>query len=142
MKVKIVRIDKTLPLPQYHTEGSAAFDVCSRINAEIRPGETQLLPSNLIVEVPKGHVLMITARSSLFKKGLILANGVGIIDQDYNGPADEIKTAVYNFSDKPVEIKKSERIAQGLILPIERAEWVEVDIIKNESRGGFGSTGG
>lgn len=142
MKIKIVRIDKSLPLPEYKTEGAVAFDFYSREDAIISPKESELLSANFIIEVPKGYALILAARSSLGKKkGLAIRNGIGILDQDYNGPDDEIHMLVYNFTDKPVEIKKGERIAQGLIIPILRAEWKEVDSIKKVSRGGFGSTG-
>jgi dUTP pyrophosphatase len=141
MKVKIGRIDKSLPLPEYHTEGSVGFDMYSRVGTELNPKEVKLLPSNLIVEVPKGYVLLISARSSSSKRGLRLSNGIGVIDQDYHGPDDEIGILAYNFTDKPVKVEKGERIAQGLILPVERADWEEVDEMGDASRGGFGSTG-
>jgi len=141
MKVKIKRIDQTIPLPQYQTEGSVAFDMSSRVDAVIEPGEVKILPSNLVVEVPKGHALILSARSSLAKKGLKLANGIGVIDQDYHGPEDEIGIFVHNFTAGVVEVKRGDRLAQGMILPVERAEWEEVDEIKKDSRGGFGSTG-
>ncbi len=141
MKVKIVRIDKSLPLPEYQTPGSVAFDLYSRTDETVAPNKFTLLPSNLIIEVPSGHVLILSARSSLAKKGLQLANGVGVIDQDYHGPKDEIGILVFNFTENDVTVIKGERIAQGLIVPISKPEWEEVDTIKNVSRGGFGSTG-
>lgn len=142
MKIKIVRIDKSLPLPQYHTPGSVAFDLYTRIDAIFNPGEIKLLPANFIIQVPKGHFLMIAARSSLFKTGLQVANSIGVIDQDYHGPQDELLLSLRNFSDKIVEVKKGDRLAQGLILPIHKVEeWQEVDLIKSDSRGGYGSTG-
>ncbi len=141
MKIKISRIDKTLPLPGYQTTGSVAFDLYSRIDARLKTREWKILPSNLIIEVPNGYALLIAARSSLIKKGLMKANGVGIIDQDYHGPEDEIGILLYNFSARAVKIKRGERIAQGIILPVEIAEWNEIEKIKKESRGGFGSTG-
>lgn len=141
MKVEIQRLDKTLPLPKYQTAGSVAFDIYCRLNAKISPGIAKALPSNLVMRVPKGHVLILSARSSLYKKGLMMANGIGIIDQDYCGPKDEIGILLYNFTSKPVEIKRGERIAQGLIVPVAKAQWSERRKLKNKSRGGFGSTG-
>lgn len=141
MKVKIKRIDKSLPLLQYQTRGAVAFDFYSREDLSVPARTTKILPSNFIIEVPEGYFLMISARSSLAKKGLILANGVGIIDQDYHGPDDEIGISVYNFSDSPVQIKKGDRLAQGLIIPVERVEWEEGEQMGENSRGGFGSTG-
>jgi len=142
MKVKIVRIDKSLPLPEYHTSGSVAFDFYTRIDQTFRPGEAKLLPANFIIKVPPGYFLFIASRSSLFKKGLQLANSVGVIDQDYHGPNDELHLSIRNVSERTVEVKKGDRLAQGLILPIQKvAEWQEVEKIKDESRGGYGSTG-
>lgn len=141
MKLKIVRIDKTLPLPQYHTKGSVAFDIYTRQDAVIESGEIKLLSTNLIIEVPEGYFLMIASRGSLFKKGLQLANSIGVIDQDYQGPEDELHLSVRNFTANPVEVKRGDRLAQGLIIPIEKAEWEEVEQIADTSRGGYGSTG-
>jgi dUTP pyrophosphatase len=67
---------------------------------------------------------------------------VGIIDQDYCGPNDEIKLSLYNFGDAPVTLARGERIGQALFVKIERGEWNEVTTIDGPSRGGFGSTGG
>ena len=142
MKIKITRVDKTLPLPKYETSGSVAFDLYSRIDEVIEPQTMKILPSNLIIEVPAGYALVLAARSSLAKKkNLVLRNGIGVIDEDYHGPQDEIGLLLYNISEDPVKVEKGERLAQGLILPIDRAEWEEVDSITKSSRGGFGSTG-
>lgn len=141
MRVKIKRVDKSLPLPQYQTRGSVAFDMYSRVKTTIHSHKHEILPSNLIISVPEGYFLMVTARSSTAKKGLILGNGVGVIDQDYNGPKDEVGILVYNNSDRSVDINPGERIAQGLIIPVERAEWEETEEMGKNSRGGFGSTG-
>jgi len=140
-KIKIKRINKSLPLPEYKTKGSVAFDIYSRIGAEIKPQEIKLLPTNLIIKVPAGHFLLIASRSGTFKKGLMMANNIGIIDQDFNGPEDEINFAAYNFSAKLVKIEVGERIAQGLIIPVKKVIWQETEKISEKSRGGFGSTG-
>jgi dUTP pyrophosphatase len=130
-----------LPLPEYHTEGAVAFDLYPREDAVLAPKEKKILPANLIVEVPKGHVLLIVARSSTPKKGVMLPNSIGVIDEDYHGPKDEIGIFAYNFTDEPVRVKRGDRIAQALIVPIVKAEFDEAEKIKDESRGGFGSTG-
>ncbi len=141
MNVKIIRIDKSLPLPEYKTAGAVAFDLYSREAVSIPAGEIAKLPSNFIIQVPEGYLLMLASRSSTFKKGLRMANGVGIIDQDFHGPADEFSIVVQNFSDKTVIVARGERIAQGVLVPVLKPEWEEVDRIKTESRGGIGSTG-
>lgn len=142
MKVRIKRIDKTLPLPQYQTSGSVACDLYARVTTVIPPKTLIKIPTNVIIGTPKGYMFLITLRSSApFKKGLMKANGVGIGDQDYCGPEDEYNLAVYNFTDKEVAVEKGERIGQGIFVPIEIAQWEEVDVISKKSRGGFGSTG-
>lgn len=142
MKIKIKRIDASLPLPAYHTNGSVAFDLYSRIDMVIEPKTISLIPANIIVEVPKGYMLMVAARSSTpRRKGLSFPSGIGIVDQDYSGPEDEICCQMYNFTDAPVEIKKGERVGQAAFTRVDQAEWEEVDVILEKSRGGFGSTG-
>ncbi|MEK7093748.1 MAG: dUTP diphosphatase [Patescibacteria group bacterium] len=141
MKARIVRIDKTLPLPEYKTEGAVAFDLYTREKMDIPSKTIAYAPSNIIVEVAPGYVLMVAARSGLHKKGLSLANGVGIIDQDFHGPEDEIKIALYNFSDAMVSVEKGDRLAQAMFVPVEKGSWEEVVQIKEVSRSGFGSTG-
>jgi dUTP pyrophosphatase len=141
MKVNIKRIDESLPLPVYETEGSVGFDLITREDTLIRTKEVGLIPANVIVEVPQGHMLMIAARSSTpRKKGLLIPHGFGIIDHDYCGPKDEVLVQVYNFSDEDVEIKRGDKIAQGVFVKIEKADWEEKDNLNNTSRGGFGST--
>ncbi len=71
----------------------------------------------------------------------MVANGVGIVDADYCGPADEIKIEVLNFTQAPVEVKRGDRLAQGVILSYARAEWQELASAEAPTRGGFGSTG-
>jgi dUTP pyrophosphatase len=142
LKLRIVRVDKSLPMPEYRTPGAAAFDLYSRMDAVIAPGEIKVLPSNFIIEVPAGYFLMVASRSSTpGKKGLSLPNGIGVIDQDYHGPEDEIGILVRNFTDKEVKVERGERIAQALVVPIAKPEFEEAEKIKDDSRGGFGSTG-
>jgi dUTP pyrophosphatase len=142
MKVKIKRIDKSLPLPVYETGGSVGFDVIARETVKIENGMIELIPANVVIEVPEGYMLIVASRSSTpRKKGLTPPHGFGIIDHDYCGPEDEIKIQVYNFSGEPVVIERGEKIAQGVFVRIDKFQWEEVDEIRSESRGGFGSTG-
>lgn len=141
MRVRIKRIDKSLPLPEYKTEGAACFDFTARTAINIPPKEIFYVPLNVAIEHPKSHMLIMAARSSLHKKGLMLANSIGIGDTDFSGNEDEYHAALYNFSDKPVTLERGERICQGFFRKYERAEWEEVDDLKTKSRGGFGSTG-
>ncbi|MBI4235073.1 dUTP diphosphatase [Candidatus Peregrinibacteria bacterium] len=143
MEVKIKRIDKSLPLPVYETDGSVGFDIIAREDTEVLPAKIGLVAANLIVEVPKGYMLVIASRSSTpIKKGISPPHGFGIIDHDYCGPNDEIKVLVYNFTSDTVKILRGEKIAQGVFVKIDKFQWQEVEEISVESRGGFGSTGG
>ena len=143
MKIKIKLIDSTLPLPTYHTLGSVAFDLYARKNIKIAPWKPTIIPANVIIEVPKGFFLLLASRSSTpIKKNMIVANGIGVIDQDYHGDKDEIGVQVLNFSDKEVTVERGERIAQALLVQVAKVvEFEVVDSIKRQSRGGFGSTG-
>lgn len=142
MNINIKRIDTSLPLPEYQTKGAVAFDLYARTTEIIPARSLALIPTNFIIKTPEGYMLMLTARSSLAKKkGLMMANGVGTIDQDYCGDTDELKLNVYNFTDSEVTVEKGERLAQGIFVKIDRAEWNEVERMSTESRGGFGTTG-
>ncbi len=140
MKIKIKRIDKTLPLPEYHTDGAVAFDLYSRVDSVIPAKTLERLPTNIIVETPKGYMLEIKDRSStLKKKGLLVTTGY--IDNDYCGESDEILLQVFNLTENEVRVEKGERLGQGVFIKIEIAQWVETDIMNDKSRGGFGTTG-
>jgi len=107
----------------------------------IAPNEIALIPANVIIETPPGYMLMVTLRSSTPRKyGLLMPHGVGIIDNDYSGEGDEIKIQVYNFFNRPTIIKRGDRIAQGIFVRVEKAEWEELDEMEGKTRGGFGST--
>ncbi len=142
MKVKIKRIDKSLPLPVYQTKGAAGFDILARETTEIKAGEIALIPGNVIVKVPDGYMLLLVLRSSTpRKKGLLKPHGIGILDNDYCGEGDELMTQVYNFTGKTVTVEKGERIAQGIFVRIDKFEWEEIEKMDEKTRGGFGSTG-
>jgi dUTP pyrophosphatase len=136
-------LDPSITLPQYQTSGSAGFDLAASADVTIAAGTIALVPTGLVIQVPAGHFLGIFARSSTpLKKGLMVANGVGVIDEDYCGPADEIRIQVLNFTSVPVDVKRGDRIAQGLFLPVTRASWQEeTGDLREGSRGGFGATG-
>jgi dUTP diphosphatase len=141
LQVTIKRVDTGLPLPTYATAGSVGFDLLCREDTEIAPRAIKLIPSNVIVRIPEGFMLVLTMRSSTpRRKGLLIPNGVGIIDQDYCGEGDELKVQVFNFRDEAITVNRGERIAQGIFIPVMRVTWDEVDEM-GRGRGGFGSTG-
>ncbi len=129
LRVTVKRIDTNLPLPTYATAGSVGFDLLCREDG------------NVIVKTPPGYLLLLTLRSSTpRRKGLLIPHGIGVIDQDYSGNSDELMVQVYNFLDVVVLVKRGERIAQGIFVPLVRVAWNEVHDM-GEGRGGFGSTG-
>ena len=142
MIVRIRRLDPGLPLPDYATAGAVGFDLYCREDTTLAPGEIALLPTGVAIATPPGYMLIVTSRSSTpHRKGLSVPHGVGVIDQDYRGDGDEIRCQVYNFRNSPVTVNRGERIAQGIFVRVDRAEWEEVDAMDAPTRGGFGSTG-
>ena len=141
--VRIRRLHPSVSLPQYQSAGAAGFDLAASEDLVVAPGAVVLIPTGLVIEVPPGYFLGVFARSSTpLKRGLMVANGVGVVDSDYCGPADEVKIEVMNFTGNPVQIKAGDRIAQGLFIPVARADWEEAgDDLRSGSRGGFGATG-
>jgi dUTP pyrophosphatase len=142
MRLKIKRLDAAVGLPETATAGAAGFDLASAVDEEIPARSIRLVGTGLVIAVPEGYFLGIFARSSTpLKRGLMVANGIGVVDADYCGPSDEIKIQLLNITDAPVQVKRGDRLAQGIVLPCPRIEWEEVDDISQPSRGGFGSTG-
>ena len=142
LRVRIARVDPALPLPAYETPGSVGFDLLAREETMVAPGGIARIPANVIVETPPGYMLLVAARSSTpAKKGLSVPHGIGVIDQDYCGPEDEVKVQVYNFTDAPVTVARGERIAQGIFVRVDQAAWEELAAPERPTRGGFGSTG-
>jgi dUTP pyrophosphatase len=141
MKIRIRRLRANVPLPQYETGDAAAFDLAAAEDTLVDAGAVALVPTGLVIEVPPGMFLGIFARSSTpLKRGLMVANGVGVVDPDYCGPEDEVKIAVLNFTGAAVTVRRGDRIAQGMFLASPRVEWEEAEHLRGESRGGFGST--
>ncbi len=146
LKVRILRVDseKTdIPLPTYSTEGSAGMDICAAIDSdyEIKAGETKLIPTGFLIELPKGYEAQIRPRSGLaIKYNLGILNSPGTIDSDYRG---EVKIILTNFGVKPYVIHRGDRIAQLVVTKYERVMWEESDSLENSIRGsgGFGHTG-
>jgi dUTP pyrophosphatase len=142
MQLNIRRLDSEMPLPTYGSPEAAGFDLAAAEDRLIRPGEIALIRTGLVIEVPAGHCLGIFARSSTpLKRGLIVANGVGVIDPDYSGPEDEVRMQVLNVTTTDVHVRRGDRLAQGIVLPAPRVTWREVPALRKPTRGGFGSTG-
>lgn len=141
MEVYIKRFDTGLPLPEYKTAGAAAMDLCVRETKIVAPRTTEVFSLNVAIKPPPGHFVLMAARSSLQKRGLMLANGVGILDEDYAGDNDEYHAALYNFTDEPVEVKRGERVTQIMMLPYDTVNLKEVASLGTPDRGAYGTTG-
>lgn len=140
-KIKIKRFDKNLPLPEYKTAGAVGFDLTARERTAIKSGTVGYIPLNVAVATPKDHILLVAARGSTHKHGLMPVHGIGIGDPDFRGEGDEYKFPAFNFTKKTVVVDRGIRIAQGLFVKFTKVQWQEVSRMSSKSRGGFGSTG-
>lgn len=140
------------PFPSYGTEGSVGLDLPLQEDIYIAPHATVMTDTGFIVQWPDGVFGMIVPRSSTGKKGVMLANTLGIVDPDYRGPTDTIKLLLRNLTDQPVYFKKGDRLAQVVLVPYLKLPQLQIDwydsveeltegIPEQVSRGGFGSTG-
>jgi dUTP pyrophosphatase len=140
--------DPDLALPGYATSGAAGMDVCASLEPGSRaagltvaPGARVLVPTGLAVELPPGYELQMRPRSGLaLRHGLTLLNSPGTIDSDYRG---EIGIIMINHGSEAVTLAHGMRVAQMVLAPVSRAEWIETDDLAPSQRGagGFGSTG-
>lgn len=146
MEVRIKKLNDTAIIPTLGSVEAAGCDIYANLvedagSVTIGPGVTHFIKTGIAMEVPKQYAGLIYARSGLAsKRGLRPANCVGVIDSDYRG---EIMVALHNDSDVPQTINHGERIAQMVITPYIRPEFVETDDLTDTERGegGFGHTG-
>ena len=142
MQVEFKRNHPLAQIPEYKTPGAVAFDIAIVEDVTIEPRSMIVARTGLIMNVPDDHALILASRSSNpMKKGIDLSNSIGIIDSDYCGPNDEVHLVISNLTDNPIELKAGDRVAQGLLTPITRPEFKEVDEMTAPDRGGFGTTG-
>lgn len=127
-------------LPEYKTDGSACFDFQASTTHTFKKGELYVMGTGVKCEIPKGWCMLVFARSSLGIKKLIIPNSVGVIDSDYRG---EIKVPLMYFGDDEITIELGQRIAQGMLVKVTKANFVNRDYLSDTMRGigGFGSTG-
>jgi len=131
-----------LPLPAYATEGAAGMDVVSAEDVTLAPGARHAVATGLAVAIPPGFEIQVRPRSGLaLKHGISVPNTPGTIDSDYRG---ELKVIMINLGSEPFDIRRGDRVAQLVLAPVTRANWLEVDALDETARGegGFGSTGG
>jgi dUTP diphosphatase len=136
------RLDPSAALPAPARAGDAGLDLRSAIDVEVGPGERALVPTGLAVAIPEGHAGLVLPRSGLAsRRGLTLANAPGLIDSGYRG---ELTCAVVNLDrSASVSIRKGDRIAQLVVVPVPVVEPLWVEDLPPSERGeqGFGSTG-
>lgn len=143
VKVNFKKLNENAVTPTYGTEFSAGADLyaCEPEEITIKSGESKLIHTGLSLEIPEGYAGLIYARSGIAtKRGLAPANKVGVIDSDYRG---EIMVCLYNHSNEDQVIAVKERIAQIVITPFLKVEYIENETLSDTDRGagGFGSTG-
>lgn len=145
INVKIL-LSRGMEMPAYATDGSAALDLRAAIDegttVTIAPGERAMIPTGIAISPETTDmVAIVAARSGLaVKKGICLANGIGVIDSDYRG---EISVGLLNTSSEPFVVNRGDRIAQMMFMPVLAATLIKSDSLDETARGagGFGSTG-
>lgn len=126
-------------IPKYATDGSAGFDIYSNIDCILQAKKFDKIATGLYLSISKGYEVQIRSRSGLAAKGIVVLNSPGTIDSDYT---KEIFILLINHSSIDYTISKGDRIAQGILSKIYKAEFIYSDSVQNISdRGGFGSTG-
>lgn len=168
--LKVYRCDENASIPKFATQGSACFDLEACLtkdrkvktfnpwnkevmipvkttgpnssSIQIHPGYRVMVPTGLIFDIPEHYVLKVYSRSGTsLKNGLILVNGVGVVDSDY---VNESFVLLYNTSDGPITIKHGDRVAQAMLEKVETYQLEEISEApaqKTSRDGGFGSTG-
>lgn len=146
IEVKILddKIGKSIPLPEYATQGSAGVDLraCLDENLNLEPGETKLIPTGIAIHISDPNLAAtILPRSGLgHKHGIVLGNLVGLIDSDYQG---QLFISCWNRSNSNFTIEPGDRIAQLVFLPVVQVDFEVVEDFQNSDRGegGFGHSG-
>lgn len=143
MKLKIKKLHPDAVVPQYQTAGAACFDLHATDNCVTLSDRTEpaVLCTGLAFGIPAGHVMLVFSRSSHgFHHNTRLSNCVGVIDSDYIG---EVMVKLTADDGGWLSVRKGDRIAQAMIVPIPRVEFEVAQELTTTERGtgGFGSTG-
>ena len=162
--LKLFKTHSSNVMPKKQTDGSACFDLMFQGNGKrlyrgytrmnkpferimnnqilIGPGERVMVPTGVIMDIPKGHSVRVHARSGMsLKQGLVLANAEGVIDSDY---VEEVMVILHNISDNSQTIHTGDRIAQAELIKDEEYAIEESAVrpgVKTTRTGGMGSTG-
>jgi dUTP pyrophosphatase len=143
-KIEIrIKTGDSAQLPQYQTLYSAGMDLHASLDSAMRiePGARVLVPTGLYMEIPPGFEGQVRPRSGLaLKYGITVLNSPGTIDSDYRG---EVKVLLINHGSEAFDINPGERIAQLIVAPFARVQWIPVQELDETERGagGYGSTG-
>ncbi|MDE0269078.1 MAG: dUTP diphosphatase [Acidimicrobiaceae bacterium] len=143
MDLEILRLDPALPIPDYARPGDAGIDLLARTDALVSAaGGRCLIPTGITIALPNGYAGFVLPRSGLaLKYGITCLNTPGLIDSGYRG---EIKVLLINTDpSQEFKISRGDRIAQLVVLPIEKLHLLDVSALDHSERGsqGFGSTG-
>ena len=146
LEVKLLdpRFGDAWPMPAYATAASAGLDLRAALDAplNLQPGDTALVPSGLAIHLADPTLCaLVLPRSGLgHRHGIVLGNGTGLIDADYQGP---LLVSLWNRGREPFTIEPGDRVAQLVVVPIVRAALQVVDTFEESERGsgGFGHTG-
>lgn len=128
-------------VPEYQHEGDSGFDLRAVEDVDIPAGGVKLVSTGIKLGIPKGYEIQVRSRSGLAaKKQVFVLNSPGTVDSNYTG---DVGVILANFGVNPFHVQKGDRIAQGVLCPVEKAEFVVVNELTTTSRGsgGFGSTG-
>ena len=142
-KVLIKKLDPSVKLPSYKSEGASGMDLTAFLKKSItlKPKTSSLIPTGISIAFSKDYEIQIRPRSGLaVKNNISVLNTPGTIDSDYRG---EIKIIIYNHGNDDFEINNGDRIAQMVLVPVIKIEFEETDTLPETLRGkgGFGSTG-
>ena len=143
VKVLVKKLNPKVQLPKYKTKGSSGMDLMAFVENPIKilPKTSALIPTGISVAIPDDLEIQIRPRSGLAAKSNIsVLNTPGTIDSDYRG---EIKIILFNHGNQEFIVKKNDRVAQMILVPVLKVDFEEVDNIPDTLRGsgGFGSTG-
>ena len=142
IRILLKLLDDGLAAPRYQRENDAGFDLSSRVDLLLAPGERATIPTGIAMAIPSGFAGFVLPRSGLASRhGIALVNSPGLIDAGYRG---EVAVVVINTDRREAfQIRRGDRIAQLVVQRIEEATILQVDDLDETSRGagGFGSTG-
>jgi dUTP pyrophosphatase len=143
MELRIVRLDRDLPLPTSAHPGDAGYDLYAREAVELAPaGGRSAVATGIAIALPPGYAGFVQPRSGLaLRNGVTCLNTPGLIDAGYR---DEVRVILVNLDPvAPFSVQRGDRIAQLVVQRVETVEWLEVDALDDTERGlgGFGSTG-